>query len=148
MDAGLKNPVFWLGMMIALTAAFVAAYPVNRYLLARGKGHALTHQYHHGAQAMGWRRSIPSLGTGSLTAVIAAFLLGGFLAAVAPEAESGGHSGRPASASRTTGPDARPARPAPASTHSSMAGELEGVVLKDRDGAIRDGSRAGWPEAS
>ena len=48
MDAGLVNPVFWLGMMIALTAAFVAAYPVNRALIARGKGHALTHQHTHG----------------------------------------------------------------------------------------------------
>ena len=50
MDAGLVNVVFWVAMMIALTAAFFAAYPVNRYLLQRGKGHALTHQY-HGATA-------------------------------------------------------------------------------------------------
>ena len=46
MDAGLVNWVFWVSMMIALTAAFAAAYPVNRYLLGRGKGHALTHAYH------------------------------------------------------------------------------------------------------
>jgi hypothetical protein len=49
MDAGLVNPIFWLGMMIALAAAFVVAFPVNRYLMDKGKGHALTHQYHHGA---------------------------------------------------------------------------------------------------
>jgi hypothetical protein len=49
MDAGLVNPVFWIGMMIALTAAYIAAFPVNRYLIARGKGHALTHELHHGA---------------------------------------------------------------------------------------------------
>jgi hypothetical protein len=48
MEAGLVNPVFWLGMMLALSAAFVAAYPVNRHLIRRGKGHALTHQYHQG----------------------------------------------------------------------------------------------------
>jgi hypothetical protein len=48
MDAGLVNPTFWLGMMIALTAAFIAAFPVNRYLIDKGKGHALTHQYHEG----------------------------------------------------------------------------------------------------
>jgi hypothetical protein len=48
MDAGLVNPVFWLSMSLALGAAFVAAFPVNRYLLTKGKGHALTHQYHHG----------------------------------------------------------------------------------------------------
>ncbi len=47
MDAGLVNPIFWLGMMIALTAAYIAAFPVNRYMLARGKGHALTHEYYH-----------------------------------------------------------------------------------------------------
>ncbi len=41
MDAGLVNPVFWLSMMMALSAAFVAAFPVNRYLLTRGKGHML-----------------------------------------------------------------------------------------------------------
>lgn len=50
MDAGLVNPIFWLGMMIALAVAFVAAFPVNRYLIDKGKGHALTHQYHHGDQ--------------------------------------------------------------------------------------------------
>lgn len=48
MDAGLVNPVFWLGMMIALTAAFIAAFPVNRYLIDRGKGHALHHGAHGG----------------------------------------------------------------------------------------------------
>jgi hypothetical protein len=45
MDGGLVNPVFWLGMMIALTAAFAAAFPVNRLLIDRGKGHALTHAH-------------------------------------------------------------------------------------------------------
>lgn len=51
MDAGLVNPVFWLSMMVALSAAFAAAFPVNRYLLTKGKGHALVHQYHHGHHA-------------------------------------------------------------------------------------------------
>jgi hypothetical protein len=46
MDAGLVDPVFWLGMMIALSAAFLAAFPVNRYLIDRGKGHALHHHAH------------------------------------------------------------------------------------------------------
>ena len=46
MDAGLVNPIFWLGMMVALIAAFVAAFPVNRWLIDKGKGHALTMQYH------------------------------------------------------------------------------------------------------
>jgi hypothetical protein len=46
MEAGLVNPVFWLSMSLALSVAFVAAFPVNRYLLQRGKGHALMHKYH------------------------------------------------------------------------------------------------------
>ncbi len=48
MEGGLVNPIFWLGMIVALSAAFVAAFPVNRYLIDKGKGHALTHQYHQG----------------------------------------------------------------------------------------------------
>ena len=47
MDAGLTDPLFWLSLAVALAAAFVAAFPVNRYLIDKGKGHALTHQYHH-----------------------------------------------------------------------------------------------------
>ena len=49
MDSGLVNPIFWIGMMIALTAAFIAAFPVNRYLIDKGKGHALTHRFHDAA---------------------------------------------------------------------------------------------------
>ena len=48
MDAGLVNPLFWVSMTLALAAAFAAAFPVNRYLLGKGRGHALTHAYHHG----------------------------------------------------------------------------------------------------
>lgn len=48
MDAGLVDPIFWLGMMLALTVAFFAAFPVNRYLIDRGKGHALHHAHHTG----------------------------------------------------------------------------------------------------
>jgi hypothetical protein len=86
MDAGLVNVVFWLGMMAALAVAFVAAFPVNHLLLQRGKGHALTHQY-HGApvDTAGWRRAIPAVGTGALAAVIVAFMLGGLLVAIAAE---------------------------------------------------------------
>lgn len=48
MSAGITNPIFWLSMPIAFVVAFAAAFPVNRHLLARGKGHALVMQYHHG----------------------------------------------------------------------------------------------------
>ena len=47
MEAGLVNPIFWLSMMLALMAAFLAAFPVNKYLLQKGKGHALVHKHHH-----------------------------------------------------------------------------------------------------
>jgi hypothetical protein len=47
MDSGLDNPVFWIARAVSLAAAFVAAFPVNRFLLSRGKGHALTHSAHH-----------------------------------------------------------------------------------------------------
>lgn len=85
MDAGLVNAVFWFGMMIALTVAFFAAYPVNRYLLRRGKGHALMHDYHGGGEATGARRFIPAPATSTLAAVIVAFMLGGLVVSVAAE---------------------------------------------------------------
>jgi hypothetical protein len=84
MDAGLVNVVFWVSLMLSLVAAFLAAYPVNRFLLQRGKGHALTHEYHHAAaEPTGWRRLIPSFPTASLVAVIVAFLLGGLVVSIA-----------------------------------------------------------------
>ena len=49
MHAGLESPLFWSSMILALLAAYAVAYPVNRRLLIRGKGHALTMAYHHGA---------------------------------------------------------------------------------------------------
>jgi hypothetical protein len=47
LHAGLANPIFWISMVVALTAAFFAALPVNRYLLGKGKGHALLMKYHN-----------------------------------------------------------------------------------------------------
>ena len=84
MDAGLVNPTFWLSMMLALTVAFFAAWPVNRYLLSRGKGHALTHGY-HGVEPAGARRFIPELATSTLVASITAFMLGGLVVSVADD---------------------------------------------------------------
>ncbi|WP_445256504.1 DUF4396 domain-containing protein [Nocardioides aurantiacus] len=84
MDAGLVNVVFWVSMPVALAVAFAAAYPVNAWLLARGRGHALTHEF-HGAPApvAGWRRFVPAPGTGTLVAVIASFMVGGLVVSVA-----------------------------------------------------------------
>lgn len=46
MGAGLMNPLFWISMLIALLVAGAFAFPVNRWLIARGKGHALVHAHH------------------------------------------------------------------------------------------------------
>jgi hypothetical protein len=46
MDAGLDDVLFWGTLAVALLIAGAAAYPVNRWLLSRGKGHAVVHQYH------------------------------------------------------------------------------------------------------
>jgi len=47
MDKDLTHPVYWLSRIVSLVAAFIVAFPVNIYLLKRGKGHALTHEYSH-----------------------------------------------------------------------------------------------------
>jgi hypothetical protein len=46
MDAGLGSLFFWGSLAFALAVAFVAAFPVNRYLISRGKGHAVVHKHH------------------------------------------------------------------------------------------------------
>ncbi|HEY6759670.1 MAG TPA: DUF4396 domain-containing protein [Baekduia sp.] len=46
MDAGLGDPLFWWSLAGALFLAFWAAFPVNRWLIARGKGHAVVHEHH------------------------------------------------------------------------------------------------------
>jgi hypothetical protein len=47
MEAGLTSLLFWGSLAFALAVAFVTAFPVNRWLIARGKGHAVVHEYHH-----------------------------------------------------------------------------------------------------
>ena len=46
MDAGLGSLLFWGSLAFALAVAFVAAFPVNWYLISRGKGHAVVHKHH------------------------------------------------------------------------------------------------------
>ena len=46
MDAHLDNPLFWGSLAAALLIAGVAAFPVNRWLISRGRGHAVVHQHH------------------------------------------------------------------------------------------------------
>jgi hypothetical protein len=47
MDAGLGDVLFWGSLALSLGLAFVAALPVNRWLIARGLGHAVMHGVHH-----------------------------------------------------------------------------------------------------
>ena len=44
--AGLTDSLFWWSLVVSLAVAFVAAVPVNRWLIARGRGHAVVHQLH------------------------------------------------------------------------------------------------------
>jgi hypothetical protein len=46
MDAGLTNLLFWGSLAVALLIAGAAAYPANRWLIARGRGHAVVHAHH------------------------------------------------------------------------------------------------------
>lgn len=47
LHSGIVDPVFWISLSIALFVAFLAAYPVNKYQLKKGKGHGLMHKHHH-----------------------------------------------------------------------------------------------------
>jgi hypothetical protein len=47
MDAGLGSALFWGSLVVALAVAFVVTVPVNRWMIARGKGHAVVHEMHH-----------------------------------------------------------------------------------------------------
>ena len=46
MEAGLDNIRFWASLAFALLVAGAVAYPVNRALIARGRGHAVVHAHH------------------------------------------------------------------------------------------------------
>ncbi len=47
MDAGLGSALFWGSLAFALAVAFVITVPVNRWMIGRGRGHAVVHQHHH-----------------------------------------------------------------------------------------------------
>ncbi|WP_442806494.1 DUF4396 domain-containing protein [Streptomyces sp. NBC_01022] len=47
MDAMLSDVLFWAALTISLAVAFVVTTPVNKWMIGRGKGHAVVHQYHH-----------------------------------------------------------------------------------------------------
>ena len=47
MEAGLDSLLFWGSLVVSLIIAGIAAFPVNRWLISRGRGHAVVHEYHH-----------------------------------------------------------------------------------------------------
>jgi Domain of unknown function (DUF4396) len=47
MHAGLANWIFWAALAFAFAVAFVVTLPVNKWLIGRGKGHAVVHEFHH-----------------------------------------------------------------------------------------------------
>lgn len=47
MDAMLSDTLFWTALAIAFAVAFVVTTPVNKWMIGRGKGHAVVHRYHH-----------------------------------------------------------------------------------------------------
>jgi hypothetical protein len=46
MDATLGDALFWASLALSLAIAWLAAFPVNRWLIARGRGHAVVHTLH------------------------------------------------------------------------------------------------------
>ncbi|MEI8338771.1 MAG: DUF4396 domain-containing protein [bacterium] len=46
-NAGLATLLFWWSLLFSLVVAFIVAFPLNRWLISRGKGHAVVHEYHH-----------------------------------------------------------------------------------------------------
>ncbi|MEU7244583.1 DUF4396 domain-containing protein [Streptomyces sparsogenes] len=46
MDATLSDALFWLSLALSFVVAFAVTTPVNRWMIGRGKGHAVVHQYH------------------------------------------------------------------------------------------------------
>ncbi|WP_067499335.1 DUF4396 domain-containing protein [Actinoplanes sp. TFC3] len=49
MNAGLTSALFWGSLAGSLVVAFLLTTPVNRWMISRGRGHAVVHRYHHGS---------------------------------------------------------------------------------------------------
>lgn len=46
-SAGLNTLLFWISLIFSLAIAYLVAFPVNRWLIGKGRGHAIAHSYHH-----------------------------------------------------------------------------------------------------
>jgi hypothetical protein len=84
MDAGVGDVLFWGALSVALVVAGVVAFPVNRWLIQRGKGHAVLHEtgIHGGA---------PTWLVASIAAVAAIFGTAVLVAEALDEDEPAGH---------------------------------------------------------
>ncbi|HEX8628228.1 MAG TPA: DUF4396 domain-containing protein [Catenuloplanes sp.] len=47
MEAGVSSVLFWGALAFSLLVAFVLTLPINRWMISRGRGHAVVHRYHH-----------------------------------------------------------------------------------------------------
>ena len=50
MDARLTEAWFWLSLVLSLAVAGVIAFPIVRFLISHGRGHAAVHRYHASVQ--------------------------------------------------------------------------------------------------
>ena len=53
MESTLTSGLFWGALAVALAVAFVVTVPVNKWMIGRGRGHAVVHEMHHGADHAG-----------------------------------------------------------------------------------------------
>ena len=58
MEAGLASGLFWWSLALALAVAFVLTVPVNRWMIGRGRGHAVVHDDAHGTTEAPYDRAI------------------------------------------------------------------------------------------
>ena len=100
MDAPLTNGLFWGALAFALAVAYVVAFPVNRYLIARGRGHAVVHGLHGGGgeapggKEAGSRRKLIAFGLAAMAATIAITTVAALAVEDGHEDEAPAHSGR------------------------------------------------------
>jgi hypothetical protein len=73
MDVTLTSPLFWSALAFALVVAFAVAFPLNRWLIARGHGHAVVHGYYAAAAAEAPRsqRGVVMLGLAAVAVTLA-----------------------------------------------------------------------------
>ena len=76
LEAGVGDVLFWGSLAVALVVAGMVAFPVNRWLLARGKGHAAVHETGiHGGPPTGVVGAVAAVAAVFGTAVLLAELL-------------------------------------------------------------------------